>query len=31
MRAVCWMGKRKVSVERVPDPEILNARAKDSK
>jgi threonine dehydrogenase-like Zn-dependent dehydrogenase len=26
MRATCWMGKQKVSVERVPDPEILNAR-----
>ena len=26
MRANCWMGKRKVSVEQVPDPRILNAR-----
>jgi threonine dehydrogenase-like Zn-dependent dehydrogenase len=26
MRATCWMGKQKVSVERVPDPQILNAR-----
>ena len=26
MRANCWMGKHKVSVERVPDPQILNAR-----
>jgi threonine dehydrogenase-like Zn-dependent dehydrogenase len=24
MRAVCWNGKRKISVERVPDPTILN-------
>ena len=26
MRANCWMGRNKVSVETVPDPEILNAR-----
>ncbi|MDX2090844.1 MAG: zinc-dependent alcohol dehydrogenase [Kofleriaceae bacterium] len=26
MRATCWMGKKEVSVERVPDPEIINAR-----
>ncbi len=26
MRATCWMGKKHVSVERVPDPQILNAR-----
>ena len=26
MRANCWMGKKKVSVEQVPDPQILNAR-----
>jgi threonine dehydrogenase-like Zn-dependent dehydrogenase len=26
MRANCWMGKQKVSVEHVPDPQILNAR-----
>ena len=26
MRANCWMGKQKLSVERVPDPKILNAR-----
>jgi threonine dehydrogenase-like Zn-dependent dehydrogenase len=26
MRATCWMGKKKVSVEQVPEPEILNAR-----
>jgi threonine dehydrogenase-like Zn-dependent dehydrogenase len=26
MRANCWMGKQKVSVERVPDPQIMNAR-----
>ncbi|MGE0399351.1 MAG: zinc-dependent alcohol dehydrogenase [Kofleriaceae bacterium] len=26
MRAACWMGKKNVSVERVPDPQILNAR-----
>lgn len=26
MRATCWMGKKKVSVEHVPDPQILNAR-----
>ena len=26
MRATCWMGKQKVSVDRVPDPKILNAR-----
>jgi threonine dehydrogenase-like Zn-dependent dehydrogenase len=26
MRATCWMGKQHVSVERVPDPQILNAR-----
>jgi threonine dehydrogenase-like Zn-dependent dehydrogenase len=24
MRATCWMGKQKVSVEQVPDPKILN-------
>lgn len=26
MRATCWMGKQRVSVERVPDPQIMNAR-----
>ena len=26
MRATCWMGKRKVAVEEVPDPQILNGR-----
>jgi threonine dehydrogenase-like Zn-dependent dehydrogenase len=26
MRAACWMGKKKVRVETVPDPQILNAR-----
>jgi len=26
MRATCWMGKKQVSVEQVPEPEILNAR-----
>ena len=26
MRATCWMGKQKVSVEHVPDPKLLNAR-----
>ncbi len=26
MKAVCWMGKEKVSVEDVPDPKILNPR-----
>jgi threonine dehydrogenase-like Zn-dependent dehydrogenase len=26
MKANCWMGKQKVSVEDVPDPQILNAR-----
>ena len=26
MRANCWMGKKKVSIEHVPDPQILNAR-----
>lgn len=26
MKAICWMGKKKVSVETVPDPQILNAR-----
>ena len=26
MKANCWMGKQKVSVEHVPDPQILNAR-----
>src|SRR4051794_29796147 len=26
MRANCWMGKRKVQVQEVPDPKILNAR-----
>src|SRR6185295_10694471 len=24
MRATCWMGKRKLSVEQVPDPQIIN-------
>lgn len=26
MKAVCWMGKEKMSVENVPDPQILNPR-----
>ncbi|HEY7390680.1 MAG TPA: alcohol dehydrogenase catalytic domain-containing protein, partial [Bryobacteraceae bacterium] len=26
MRATCWMGKRDVRVEQVPDPKILNQR-----
>jgi threonine dehydrogenase-like Zn-dependent dehydrogenase len=26
MKAVCWMGKEKMSVENVPDPKILNPR-----
>lgn len=26
MKAVCWMGKRKMEVQRVDDPKILNAR-----
>src|ERR687889_670152 len=26
MRANCWMGKRDLRVEQVPDPEILNQR-----
>jgi threonine dehydrogenase-like Zn-dependent dehydrogenase len=26
MRAVCWQGKHKMEVERVPDPKILNSR-----
>jgi threonine dehydrogenase-like Zn-dependent dehydrogenase len=26
MKANCWMGKKKVSVENVPDPKILNVR-----
>lgn len=26
MKATCWYGKRKVSVEEVPDPRILNAQ-----
>jgi threonine dehydrogenase-like Zn-dependent dehydrogenase len=26
MRATCWEGKRKVKVEEVPDPKILNSR-----
>lgn len=26
MRATCWMGKKDVRVERVPDPKILNQR-----
>jgi threonine dehydrogenase-like Zn-dependent dehydrogenase len=26
MKANCWMGKRKVEVQNVPDPRILNAR-----
>jgi threonine dehydrogenase-like Zn-dependent dehydrogenase len=26
MKANCWMGKKRVSVEDVPDPQILNAR-----
>jgi threonine dehydrogenase-like Zn-dependent dehydrogenase len=26
MKANCWMGKKRVSVEDVPDPKILNAR-----
>ena len=26
MRATCWMGKKDIRVEQVPDPKILNAR-----
>jgi threonine dehydrogenase-like Zn-dependent dehydrogenase len=26
MKAVCWQGKHKIGVERVPDPELLNPR-----
>ena len=26
MKAACWVGERKVSVEEVPDPQLLNAR-----
>jgi threonine dehydrogenase-like Zn-dependent dehydrogenase len=26
MKAVCWMGKKEMRVETVPDPQILNAR-----
>jgi threonine dehydrogenase-like Zn-dependent dehydrogenase len=26
MKATCWMGKKKVKVENVPDPQILNSR-----
>jgi threonine dehydrogenase-like Zn-dependent dehydrogenase len=26
MKAVCWMGKKKMEVQRVPDPQILNPR-----
>jgi threonine dehydrogenase-like Zn-dependent dehydrogenase len=26
MKAVCWMGPEKMSVETVPDPKILNPR-----
>jgi len=26
MKAVCWMGTEKMTVEKVPDPEILNPR-----
>src|SRR5437016_8240984 len=26
MKAVCWMGTEKMSVETVPDPQILNPR-----
>ena len=26
MRANCWMGKKKVEVQTVPDPQILNQR-----
>src|SRR5205085_5269261 len=26
MKAVCWMGIEKMSVETVPDPEIINPR-----
>ena len=26
MKAVCWMGVEKMSVENVPDPKILNPR-----
>ena len=26
MKAVCWMGTEKMSVENVPDPKILNPR-----
>jgi threonine dehydrogenase-like Zn-dependent dehydrogenase len=25
MRAICWMGKRKVQIKEVPDPKILNS------
>ena len=25
MKAVCWMGKRSVDVQDVPDPQILNS------
>ena len=30
MRAVCWEGKKKVKVETVPDPKILNQLVKES-
>ena len=26
MKATCWQGKHKMSVEEVPDPKILNSR-----
>jgi threonine dehydrogenase-like Zn-dependent dehydrogenase len=26
MKAVCWMGTEKMTVENVPDPKILNPR-----
>src|SRR5689334_9078497 len=26
MKAVCWQGKKKMSVEQVPDPKILNSQ-----
>ena len=26
MKATCWMGKKNVQVESVPDPRILNSR-----
>lgn len=26
MKAVCWMGTEKMTVETVPDPKILNPR-----